>query len=156
MHFTDETENGGDFRLGFVARHGRAARLAGPVAILELPFLRSSSDMGHLITELKAHPRRFTIDAAQIPPPGNEENHLLLELPEGWQAELPKNVALSGPFGELSISYAQQGRMLEVRSRRVNGKGVLAPERINEVVAWLEKVAAETREAGSLVLLRKR
>jgi transglutaminase-like putative cysteine protease len=156
LHFTDETENGGDFRLGFVARHGRAARLAGPVAILELPFLRSSSDMGHLITELKAHPRRFTIDAAQVPPPGNEENHLLLELPEGWQAELPKNVALSGPFGELSISYAQQGRMLEVRSRRVNGKGVLAPERINEVVAWLEKVAAETREAGSLVLLRKR
>ncbi len=156
LHFTDETENGGDFRLGFVARHGRAARLAGPVAILELPFLRSSGDMGHLITELKAHPRRFTVDAAQVPPPGNEENHLLLELPEGWQAELPKNVALSGPFGELSISYAQQGRMLEVRSRRVNGKGVLAPERINEVVAWLEKVAAETREAGSLVLLRKR
>ena len=156
LHFTDQTENGGDFRLSFVARHGRAARLAGPVAILELPFLRSSSDMGPLITELKAHPRRFTIDAAEVPPPGNEENHLLLELPEGWQVELPKSIALSGPFGELSISYAQQGRMLEVRSRRVKGKGVLAPERINEVVAWLEKVAAETREAGSLVLLRKR
>ncbi|HEV8599695.1 MAG TPA: DUF3857 domain-containing transglutaminase family protein [Gemmatimonadales bacterium] len=156
LDFTDETENGGDFRLSFVARHGRAARLAGPVAILELPFLHSSTDLGALITELKAHPRRFTIDAAEVPPPGNEENHLLLELPEGWQAELPKNVALAGPFGELSISYAQQGRMLEVRSRRVVGKGVLGPERIDDVVAWLEKVAADTREAGSIVLLRKR
>ena len=69
--------------------------------------------------------------------------------------ELPKNVALSGPFGEFSISYAQQGRILEVRSRRTAGKGVLAPERLNEVIAWLEKLQAETREAGSVVLLKK-
>lgn len=156
LHVTDETENGGDFRLGFVARHGRAARLAGPVAILELPFLRASTDLAGLSTELKAHPRRFTIDAAEVPPPGNEENHLLLELPEGWQAELPKNVALSGPFGQLSISYAQKGRLLEVHSRRAIGKGVLGPERIHDVVAWLEQVGTETREAGSIVLLRKR
>jgi transglutaminase-like putative cysteine protease len=156
LQFTDSTESGGDFRISFALRRGRAARLAGPVAILSLPFLRPLGDMGPLVAELKAHPRRFTIDAAEVPPPGNEENHLKLELPEGWRAELPKNVALSGPFGELSISYAQQGRTLEVRSRRVGGKGVLGPERIAEVITWLERVASETREAGSIVLLRKR
>ena len=158
LRFTDATEIGGDFRVSFVARRGRAARLAGPVAILSLPFMRpvGDADMGPLLTELKAHPRRFTIDAAEVPPPGNEENHLRLELPEGWRAELPKNVALSGPFGELSISYAQEGRMLEIRSRRVAGKGVLGPERVGEVVAWLERVAAETRDAGSLVLMKGR
>jgi hypothetical protein len=120
-----------------------------------VPFLSFPGDLGSIITELKAHPRRFTIDASEVPPPGNEENVLRLELPEGWRAELPKNVALSGPFGELSISYAQQGRMLEVRSRRVVGKGVLAPERINEVIDWLQRVGAETRESGSIVLMRR-
>jgi transglutaminase-like putative cysteine protease len=156
LGFTDKTENGGDFRVSFVARHGRAARLAGPVAILSLPFIRLPGDMGSLITELKSHPpRRFTIDASEVPPPGNEENHVRLELPEGWRAELPKNVALTGPFGELSITYAQQGRMLDVRTRRVAGKGILGPERIHEVIAWLERVGAETRESGSLVLMRK-
>ncbi|HTL04278.1 MAG TPA: DUF3857 domain-containing transglutaminase family protein [Gemmatimonadales bacterium] len=155
LRFTDRTEVGGDFRVSFVARHGRAARLAGPVAILSLPFVRLPGDLGQLISELKARPRRFTIDAAEVPPPGNEENHLRLELPEGWRAELPKNVALSGPFGELSIRYAQEGRILDIRTRRVAGKGVLGPERVNEVIAWLEQVAAETRETGSVVLLRK-
>jgi transglutaminase-like putative cysteine protease len=154
LHFTDATDNGGDFRVSFVARHGRAARLAGPVAILALPFLHMPGDLGALIGELKAHPRRFTIDAAAVPPPGNEENRLRLELPEGWRAELPKNVALSGPFGELLISYAQEGRTLIIQSRRVVGKGVLAPARIGEVIAWLERVGAETREAGSIVLLK--
>ncbi|HEV8599786.1 MAG TPA: transglutaminase family protein, partial [Gemmatimonadales bacterium] len=155
LRFTDETEVGGNFRVNFVARHGRAARLAGPVAILSLPFIRLPGDLGPLIAELKARsPRRFTIEASEVPPAGDEENHLRLELPEGWHAELPKNVALNGPFGELSISYAQEGRILDIRSRRVAGRGVLAPQRINEVIDWLEKVAAETREAGSVVLMR--
>lgn len=155
LHLSDETERGGAFRLSFLVRNGRAARLAGPVAILSLPFLRLPGDLTPLLTELKAHPRRFTIDAAQVPPPGNEANHLRLELPEGWRAELPKNVALSGPFGEFSITYRQEGRLLEVRTRRTAGKGILAPQRIGEVVSWLERLAAETREADSIVLLRR-
>ena len=155
LRFSDATENGGDFRVSFIAKHGRAARLAGPVAILSLPFLKFQSDMGALIAELKSHPpRRFTIDASEVPPPGNEENHLRLELPEGWRAELPKDVALSGPFGELSITYRQDGRVLEVRSRRSSGKGVLGPERLNDVIGWLERVDAETSESGSIVLMR--
>ena len=90
-----------------------------------------------------------------MPPPGNDETRLRLELPEGWRAELPKDVALSGPFGELTLTYRQDGRMLEIRSRRVAGRGVLGPERLGEVIAWLERVGAETREAGSIVLMRK-
>ncbi len=156
LDFADATENGGDFRMGFLARHGRAARLAGPVAILSLPFLRFPEDLDGLIAELKAHPpRRFTIDASQVPPPGNAETRLRLELPEGWRAELPKDVALSGPFGELTLTYRQDGRMLEIRSRRVAGRGVLGPERLGEVIAWLERVGAETRETGSIVLMKR-
>jgi hypothetical protein len=45
--------------------------------------------------------------------------------------------------------------MLDIRSRRVAGRGVLGPERLTDVIAWLERVGAETRETGSIVLMRK-
>jgi hypothetical protein len=133
LRFTDETEVGGNFTLS-----SAPATAAPPGSPARWPFCRCRSSASPL-----------------VPPQGNEENHLRLELPAGWRAELPKNVALSGPFGELSISYAQQGRVLEIRTRRVAGKGVLAPRRIGEVITWLEQVAEETREAGSVVLHRR-
>jgi transglutaminase-like putative cysteine protease len=155
LRFSDETEQGGPFKIAFIARGGRAAQLAGPVAILSLPFLRQLGDVKPLVAELQAHtPRRFPIDVAQVSAAfgGNGEVRLDLVLPDGWRAELPKDVALSGPFGELSLKYAQGGRVFSVTERRVGKKGVLPPDRVGDLVAWLEQVAAATRESGSIVL----
>ena len=68
--------------------------------------------------------------------------------------ELPKNVALSGAFGEVNLTYAQTGRVLTVTERRVGRRGVLPPERLDDLVAWLEQVSAATRESASIVLRR--
>ena len=153
LRFVDETERGGDFRILFLAREGRGAQLAGPVAILSLPFLRQRGDWKPVIAELKTHrPRRFTIDASEVPPAGNAATEFRMQLPEGWRAQLPRDVSLSGPFGEVSITYAQEGRMLTVTQRQTRGKGVLPPEKVTEVIAWLERLTTETREAGSIVL----
>jgi len=157
LQFSDETDRGGEFRIGFLARSGRAAQLAGPVAVLALPFLRRLGDVKPLVAELQAHrPRRFPIDVAEVAGAsgGNGESRLQLELPEGWQAELPKNVALSGAFGEVNLTYAQTGRVLTVTERRVGRRGVLPPERLDDLVAWLEQVSAATRESASIVLRR--
>jgi transglutaminase-like putative cysteine protease len=157
LRFSDETDRGGEFRIGFVATGGRAAQLAGPVAILSLPFLRRLGDVKPLVAELQAHqPRRFPIDVTEVAAAsgGNGESRLQLELPEGWRAELPKDVALSGAFGEVAITYAQAGRVFTVTERRVGKRGVLPPDRLNDLVAWLEQLAAATRESASIVLRR--
>lgn len=155
LRFEDETTTGGRFRISFVARHGRAAQLAGAAAILTLPFLGQTGDVKPLIAELRARtPRRFPIDAAQVGGASGGEVALTLTLPEGWRAQLPKNVALSGPFGALNLTYVQEGRVLKLSQRRVGGKGILAPDRVEDVVKWLEQMATAMREASSIVVLR--
>jgi hypothetical protein len=75
-------------------------------------------------------------------------------MPEGWKAQLPKNVALTGPFGTLTLTYAQVGRVLTISQRRVGGKGILGPDRVEDVVKWLEQLTTALREVSSIVVLR--
>jgi transglutaminase-like putative cysteine protease len=155
LRFDDETGSGGPFRIRFMARNGRAAQLAGTAAILTLPFLGQAGDVKPLVAELRGRtPRRFPIDAAQVGGASGGEVVLTLTLPEGWRAQLPKNVALSGPFGALNLTYAQQGRVLTVNQRRVGGKGILPPDRVEDVVKWLQQVSTAMREASSIVVIR--
>ncbi len=155
LRFNDETTHGGAFRIGFAVHNGRAAQLAGGAAILTLPFLGPPGDVKPLEAELRAHtPRRFPIDAAQVGGDANGEVALSLTMPEGWKAQLPKNVALNGPFGTLTLTYAQVGRVLSVTQRRVGGKGILAPDRVEDVVKWLDQLSTALREASSIVVLR--
>jgi len=155
LRFIDQTSTGGSFTVDFVARGGRAAQLAGSVAILALPFIRQQGDVKPLIAELRAHPpRRFPIDVEQLSARASEEVRVRLELPEGWRAQLPKSVSLSGDFGEFSLAYAQEGRILTVTQRRAGRTGILPPDRVNDLVQWLEQVAAASRESDSIVLSR--
>lgn len=155
LTFNDETTHGGPFRIEFTVRNGRAAQLAGGAAILSLPFLGAPGDIKPLVAELRARtPRRFPIDAAEVGGSAGGEVTLKLVLPEGWKAQLPKNVALTGPFGTVTLTYAQAGRLLTVSQRRVGGKGILAPDRVEDVVRWLEQLTTAMREASSIVVLR--
>ncbi len=155
LKFTDETTHGGPFRIGFATHNGRAAQLAGGAAILSLPFLGPPGDIKPLVAELRARtPRRFPIDAALVGGDASGEVVLNLTMPEGWKAQLPKNAALSGPFGSLTLTYSQVGRTLTVSQRRVGGKGILPPDRVEEVVKWLEQLTTAMREAASIVVLR--
>ncbi len=157
LQFTDQTATGGNFTVDFVARAGRAAQLAGSVAVLSLPFIRQQGDVKPLIAGIRAHPpRRFPIDVAQLSPRASEEIRVRLELPEGWRAQLPKSVSLSGDFGEFSLAYAQEGRIFTVIQRRAGRKGILPPERVDDLVRWLEQVSAASRESDSIVLSRPR
>jgi hypothetical protein len=48
------------------------------------------------------------------------------------------------------------GRTLSVSVERKGRDGVLPKSAVNELVAWLEGVAAVEREAGSIVIARPR
>ena len=155
LRTTDELDQGGTFRVAFVARDGRAAQLAGPVAILSLPFLRQQRDVKPLVAELKAHPpRRYPIDAGQVGAEGVGTVKFRIELPAGWKAQLPKNVALASPFGELAIEYAQEGRTFSMKMRRAGKDGILPPDSVPTLIAWLEQVAQAERESAAIVIQR--
>jgi hypothetical protein len=59
-------------------------------------------------------------------------------------------------FGEFSLAYAQEGRILTVIQRRAGRKGILPPERVDDLVRWLEQVSAASRESDTIVLSRAR
>jgi transglutaminase-like putative cysteine protease len=157
LTFHDDLERGGDFRVDFVTRKGRAAQLAGPVAVLSLPMLRGPGDLTPLINELRSRrPRRFPIDLAAVSggDAGARGVSLRLEVPAGWHAQLPKNVSLSSAFGDQQISYSQEGRILTVTQWRRGRKGILPPSRVDDLIAWLTQVEAATRETSAIVLTR--
>lgn len=155
LRFNDETTRGGPFRIGFRVHNGRAAQLAGGAAILSLPFLGQPGDVKPLVAELRARtPRRFPIDAALVGGNASGEVVLQLTMPQGWKAQLPGNVALTGPFGALTLTYSQVGRVLTVSQRRVGGKGILGPDRVEDVVKWLEQLTTAIREVSSIVVIR--
>jgi transglutaminase-like putative cysteine protease len=151
----DQLDQDGSFTLGFLARNGRAAQLAGSVAILTLPQARQQRDVKPLIAELLARPRVYPIDVGQASP-GSGSIRFRIDLPVGWNAEPPQDAALRGPFGELTIRYAQLGRTLSVSVDRKGREGVLPKSRLKDLVAWLESVAVAEREAGSIVISRSR
>jgi hypothetical protein len=153
LRLTDRLDSGGPFTIGFTAKNGRGAQLAGPVAILGTPFLRLGRDVKPLIAQLRERsPRKFTIDVAQVGAGGEGTVRFRLELPEGWKAELPKNVSLASAFGELDITYAQEGRVFTMVMRRSSRTGVEPPESLPKLIAWLEQVAAAERDAAGIVV----
>ncbi len=155
LTMSNQLDGGRGLRFRFLARNGRAAQLAGPVAILTLPQARQQRDVKPLIAELLARPRRYPIDVAEVSS-GSGTVQLRIELPLGWKAEPPKDVALRGPFGALSISYGQSGRTLSVAIEREGREGILPKTRVLDLAKWLESVAAAEREAGSIVISRPR
>jgi len=67
-------------------------------------------------------------------------------LPEGWTAELPTNVVADGVFGRYEGSYAQEGRELVVRRTMRGASGVYPPERVADLIAWLEGITPDDAE----------
>lgn len=105
----------------------------------------------NLVRDLEARKTRvFPIDASRILGMVATETDLRITLPEGWTAELPKNVMASSFFGTYESTWTQDGR--EVRMvRRIRGeRGVYPPQRISEVIVWLKTVSADDYEFLSL------
>lgn len=105
----------------------------------------------NLVRDLEARTSRaFPIDASRILGMVATETDLRITLPEGWTAELPKNVSATSFFGTYESTWTQSGR--EVRMvRRIHGeRGIFPPQRISEVIVWLKTVSADDYEFLSL------
>jgi transglutaminase-like putative cysteine protease len=138
-------------RMAVAIHNGRAATTSGASVILTLPIrtytLQSVAD------ELRARgPRRFPISAAAVSGEGVDEEDLDLVLPEGWHADLPTNVAAASDFGRYESRYSQEGRVLHVMRRLTGARGTYPPDRVGDLIAWLEAVSKD--DAKYLVIHR--
>lgn len=126
--------------------NGRGIRNAGGLRILDLPFGNMGS-LGNAAMALSERPpRKFPIDAAQVAGDDLLVQEYRLQLPAGWKARLPKSVSATGPFGSYSVDYAQEGREFRFTRRFSGARGVLAPDRMPELIRWLAEIGTDDAE----------
>ena len=140
-------------KLSLLVRHGRATTTSGETEILTLP-VPSLSGLKDMADEIERRgPRRFPIDAAKVLGQSTGYTELRFTLPAGWKARLPRSVSETSPFGSYVSEYAQNGRELRISRHMTGARGVLPPERIGELTAWLRAVGAD--DARFIVIEKK-
>jgi transglutaminase-like putative cysteine protease len=134
-------------------KRGRIATITGPTMILHMPLASMSSMMVAAREIENGEKRRFPIDPEKFWGKRVNETEMLLTLPDGWRAALPKSVRAEGKFGVYRAEYSQQGNVLRL-ARHVEGTtGVQPPQAIAEFVAWLRAVGVD--DAKMIVLTRE-
>ena len=130
-------------KVALLVRHGKATSSSGETEILTVP-LSSVSGLRAMADELERRtPRRFPIDASKVLGQSTGFTELRLTLPQGWHARLPKGVNETSAFGSYVSEYAQSGRELRISRRMTGARGVLPPDRIADLVAWLRAVGSD-------------
>lgn len=124
---------------------GQAAKVSGQTAILSLPpSFSSMAGLQTLATQLESgKPRVYPIDVESVIGPIVGVSELVLELPEGWRADLPENVTAESAYGSYRAEYSQNGRELTLRRRMEGRRGVKPPEDVDALIAWLRAVAKD-------------
>ncbi|MDQ6613021.1 MAG: transglutaminase domain-containing protein, partial [Gemmatimonadota bacterium] len=122
---------------------------AGNVKLFTVPapFRGPAQGFNNMAKTLAASPKRkFTVDVGNVIGPITTFREIQITMPLGWTAELPKNVVATSIAGRYEARYAQEGRVLHITQRLTGARGVYAPERIAEVIAWFKAVAADDVE----------
>ena len=131
---------------------GVGARAAGPVMLLSLPFTLTAEParfttiidrMDDPDNPYSHDPRRLPIDGAKIFAPATRSAELIVQLPDGWKAQLPKHVNATGPFGIYTSEYSQNGRVVSVRRVFTGSRAVVPKEEYPALLTWMKLIAAD-------------
>lgn len=87
--------------------------------------------------------RKYPIDAEAVLGPTVRETEFRVMLPEGWKAQLPEGVTAVSPFGTVRTEYSQVGRELVIRRYSAGARGIHAPEKVADLIAWMKKLASD-------------
>jgi len=137
-------------RVAVSIHNGRVANAAGATEILTL--LRTY-DLRGISDDLRSRgPRRFPISAPAVSGDGVDEEDLTLTLPAGWHARRPPAVDAASVFGHYQSHYEQDGQIVRVMRRRIGIRGVYPPDRIGDLISWLDTVSMD--ESKYLVIDR--
>jgi hypothetical protein len=148
-----QTFDGRDYRapavFAFNAVGGRT-RTDSTRTLMRLPFADFTNYVAAAEWLAQHTPRRFPIDVARIGGDSVVTYDLTLTLPAGWTALLPPNVNATGPFGTVTRTYAQSGRVLHLTQRVAGASGTVPPERATEILAWLR---AATKDRAQYIVI---
>ena len=133
-------------RVSLVLHDGQAARRAGNSTILKVPFANMSGFTAAAADLEAREPRRFPIDVAAVIGPIVTLQELRLTLPAGWHAQLPAGVRVDGAIGSYTSSYRQDGRELVIERRTEGKRGILPPDRVDALIAWMKAAAKDDAE----------
>jgi len=123
--------------------NGNATQSAGTTEILTLPF-GSMAEMASMARNLARKPKRlFPIDLSRVVGTTTIVTDMSITLPAGWTAKLPHNVSVTGPFGTYESTYAQNGQDLRATRTMAGVKGILPPDRITDLIAFLAAVGKD-------------
>jgi Domain of Unknown Function with PDB structure (DUF3857)/Transglutaminase-like superfamily len=125
------------FSAANVVGHVGAARY-----YFNLPMLKFV-DAGAANKVEEEGPRRFPIDIAEVTGPSIWRSSLELELPEGWKADVPADVSISGPFGYYRANYKQVGRMFHASREMGGARGLLPRDSVSALLAWFRGVSGD-------------
>ena len=134
-----------DPRVALKIVRGLAARTAGSngTVILSLPLtsMRAMADAAAAL-ELRGR-RRFPLDAAKVIGPVASTTEIVLTLPQGWRAQLPRDIAVAGKWGRYEARYHQDGSTLQISRTLEGARGIYPPEELPDLAAWLRAVAED-------------
>ena len=134
-------------------KRGRIATVNGSTMILHMP-LPSMSSMTVAARELEnGETRRFPIDPEKFWGKRVSETEMLLTIPQGWRAALPKSVRAESTFGIYRAEYTQQGNVIRL-ARHIEGTtGIQPPQALADLATWLRAVGVD--DAKMIVLTRE-
>jgi hypothetical protein len=130
-------------RISLRILNGKPLTNAANLHLLANP-IKPMTAYARLTDELERQPKRtMPIDISNFGGSGISHIEVRIKLPEGWTATLPRNAKISGPPGTYETVYSQTGRDLFLSRTITGSKGVLPPERMSEVIAWLKAVGGD-------------
>jgi hypothetical protein len=130
-------------RIAFRISNAKAAEHLGDSEVFTIP-LGGMGDFASIASELEKEPKRlFPIDARRVMGPGTRTTEFRITLPAGWKAKLPPSVTAVSAFGSYRSEYAQDGRVMRITRVFTGSKGVLAPERMPELITWFRQVGKD-------------
>jgi transglutaminase-like putative cysteine protease len=122
--------------------NGRAIQRAGASEIM--PIGDHSGEWAALADELQSQvPRLQAIDAGAIVGAVGEKAEFSALLPEGWHAQLPRDVVAESVFGSYKATYRQHGRLLDITHRLIPGHGIVGKEHLQELIDWCRTIATD-------------
>ena len=87
--------------------------------------------------------RLFPLDAERVLGPMVGRTEIILTLPPGWRAELPRTVSVDGKWGRYATRYTQDAQTLHVMREFEGARGVYPPAAVGDLVSWLRGVAVD-------------
>jgi hypothetical protein len=135
--------------IEYVFRDGDGAKPAGPLSILTIPsgFRGSPTAFSNVIEALQRNgARKLPIDASRTLGQGTVRRELRLDLPPGWNAQLPDSVHAAGPFGTYIAQYTQVGRELRIVHTTIGGSGVYPPSSVGALIDWFKAISKDDAE----------